>query len=285
MPTAIQLFAEPAASASTRDFNRTRIVELLARIERISGAGAAGVQRLRDAMPLGVPQIDAVLPGGGLPRACLHEIVAADVGSAATGFSAVLLARLAGAGSVIWCRRDPGLHGIKLYGAGVASFGLDLHRLLIVRVRREIEVLWAMEEAIRSGAVAAVLGEAAIVPPIALRRLQLAAETGGATGPLLRSGAALPAISATTRWRVASVPTPLTLQRRGPYPVSPEEGWGEGFRPRIRWRVELLRCRSAAPAGWLLDWCDETHRLCVAAELRDRPAASAATEHDRRAAI
>jgi protein ImuA len=284
MPTATQLFAQSSVPLMSSP-DRALVASLRARIERISGAGAAGVQRSRDALPLGVPQIDAVLPGGGLPPAHLHEIVSANAGASATGFSALLLARLAGAGNVIWCRRDPGLHGIKLYGAGVATFGLDLHRLLVIRVRREIEVLWAMEEALRSGAVSAVLGEAAIVPPIALRRLQLAAETGGATGLLLRSGAALPAISATTRWRVASVPTPLTHPPRRPYPVSPEEGWGEGFRPRIRWRVELLRCRSAAPAGWLLDWYDETHRLCVAAELRDRPAASAATEHDRRAAI
>ena len=55
-------------------------------------------------------------------------------------------------------------------------------------------MLWAMEEGLRSGAVSAVLGEVATVPPIALRRLQLAAETGGATGLLLRPpGAALAA--------------------------------------------------------------------------------------------
>ena len=285
MPDVIQLSAEPAdASTSVREVDRARIADLRAKIERIGGTGATGGQRSRAALPLDIPSIDAVLPGGGLPPAQVHEIVAADAGAAATGFSAVLLARLAGKGSVIWCRRDPGLHGIKLYGAGVAAFGLDLRRLLLVRVRREIEVLWAMEEGIRSGAVSAVLGEVTTIPPIALRRLQLAAETGGATGLLLRPpGAALAAVSATTRWRVASAPTTLTLRLREAF--SPEEGWDEGVRPRIRWRLELLRCRSAPPIGWLLDWCDETRRLRVAAELRDRPAVSAEASSDRRVVI
>ena len=287
MPPAIELFAEPAVSASARETDRARIAELRARIERIGGAGSAGMQRSRDALALGIPQIDAVLPGGGLPRARLHEIVAADAGAAAIGFSAVLLAGLAGGdGSVVWCRRDPGLHDVSLYGPGVAAFGLDPRRLLLVQARREIEVLWSMEESLRSGAVSTVLGEVTVtVPPIASRRLQLAAEIGSVTGLLLRPpGAALAAGSATTRWRVTSAPSSLAITPRGP-PLLAGEGWGEDFRPRIHWRLELLRCPSAAPAGWLLDWCDETHRLRVAAEFRDRPAISAEARPDRGAAV
>ena len=286
MPPAIELFAEPAVSASARETDRARIAELRARIERIGGAGSAGMQRSPDALPLGIPSIDAVLPSGGLPRARLHEIVAADAGGAAIGFSAVLLAGLAGGdGSVVWCRRDPGLHGVSLYGPGVAAFGLDPHRLLLVRARREIEVLWSMEESLRSGAVSAVLGEVSVtVPPIALRRLQLAAEIGSVTGLLLRPPGALAAGSATTRWRVTSAPISLALTPRGP-PLPPGKGWSGDLRPPIRWRLELLRCASTAPAGWLLDWCDETHHLCVAAELHDRPAISAKARPDRGAAV
>jgi protein ImuA len=264
-----------------RSPDQALLASLRTSIERIGGTGTAGGQRSQEALPLGIPEIDAVLPGGGLPPAHLHEIIAADTGASATGFSAVLLARLAGEGSIIWCRRCPGLHGIKLYGPGIAAFGLNLHRLLLVRVRREIEVLWAMEEGLRSGSVSAVLGEAATVPPIALRRLQLAAETGGATGLLLRPpDAALAVVSATTRWRVSSLPTTLTFPPRGSFPIR-----GESVRSRVRWRIELLRCRAAAPTSWLLDWCDETHCLRVAAELRDRPAMSVEASPDRRTAV
>jgi protein ImuA len=265
MPAA-EAFTKPSVPPA-RSPDRALLASLRARIARIGGAG---VERLREALPLGVAAIDAVLPCGGLPRGGLHEIVAADAGGAATAFAAVLMAGLAGEdGSVVWCRRDSGLHATKLYGPGLAAFGLDLRRLLVVRVRRETEVLWAMEEGLRSGAVAAVLGEVTATPGVALRRLQLAAETGGTTGLLLRPFDAA-AGSATTRWRVASA----------------SSGWGEGARlPAVRWRVELLRCRAATPAGWLVDWCHETHRLGVAAELRNRSVAPAAADPDRRAAV
>lgn len=315
MPATIELFAHSVASAP----DPALLASLRARIGRISCGASA--ERPREALPLGVPAIDAVLPGGGLPRGCLHEIVAADPSAAASGFAAVLLARFAGDGGAVWCRRDPGPHATKLYGPGLAAFGLDLRRLLVVRTRRDTDVLWAMEESLRGGAVAAVLGEVTAAPPIAMRRLQLAAETSGTTGLLLRPfGAAAGAGSATSRWRVASAPseplTPpltrrreredpslrpfpqgrgsrtarvgksLTLPLRGSLPLPPGEGWGEGAHlPAVRWRAELLRCRAAAPAGWLLDWCHETHRLGVAAELRDRPVAWGATDPDRSAAV
>src|SRR3546814_11713922 len=45
-------------------------------------------------LPLAVPAIDAVLPKGGLPLACLHEVAETAAPGPATGFAAMLLARL-----------------------------------------------------------------------------------------------------------------------------------------------------------------------------------------------
>ena len=102
-----------------RSPDRALLASLRARIERIGGTDAAGVQRSRDALPLGIPPIDSVLPGGGLPRACLHEIVAADAGAAAAGFATVLLARLAGGdGSILWIRRVTGVRLKALWAGG-----------------------------------------------------------------------------------------------------------------------------------------------------------------------
>jgi len=89
--------------------------------ERIQGIGGRGERRREAPLSLGVEAVDAALPWGGLPRACLHEVAAADLPSpteagfakagasaAAAGFSALLLARLAGrAGTAVWCRRPP----------------------------------------------------------------------------------------------------------------------------------------------------------------------------------
>ena len=173
---------------------------------------------------LGAADIDGALPWGGLPRAALHEVLGND-GAAAGGFCVALATRLAGdAGSVLWCRR-----GHDLHGPGLALFGLDPGRLIVARGHSGRDVLWAMEEGLRSGALAVVLGETRELAPTARRRLQLAAETGGVTGLLLRPGdGKMPPGAALTRWRIAAAP-----------------GTADG----PRWRVELERCRGGMPAA------------------------------------
>ena len=220
----------------------------------------------RPPLPLGLAAIDRTLPWGGLPRGCLHEILAADASAAAAAFAAVLMARCAGQGGhVLWCRRRRGL-----YAPGLAGVGLDPARLLMVHVESEADVLWVMEEALRCPALAAVLGETTALAPIGLRRLQLAAEAGGGTALLLRPGlAAAAAAWAVTRWQVGAVPG-IAGVAAGTAAGIPLPGI------RNRWRLELLRCRGGLAGTWVVDWCDETDRLALAAELRHRPAAPAA---------
>lgn len=239
------------------------IADLRAKIARMkSAAGASGSPAERTPVALGADALDAAL-GGGLRRACLHEVAAADESPAAAGFCAAVLARLAGErGIVVWCRR-----GDELHGPGLAAFGLDAARLIVARPRGESDLLWSMEEGLRSRAPAAVLGETAGGGAVALRRLQLAAESGGVSALLLRPAGTPPAPSpALTRWRIGAAGPSLSPSGapswRGPW--------------RSRWRVELQRCRSGTPSTWLLEWCDETRGFVVAAELRDRPAHPAA---------
>lgn len=77
--------------------------------------------------PLGLPLLDAAL-GGGLPRGCLQEIIGGSDGAAA-GFAAFLLGRLAaGARDILWGWTGEG----DLYPPGLASFGLDPARVLLL---------------------------------------------------------------------------------------------------------------------------------------------------------
>ena len=228
--------------------------KLRARIRRIEGHAPQGSHSTGDdapgVMPLGAADIDGALPWGGLPRAAVHEVLG---NTAAAGFCIALAARLAGAtGSVLWCRR-----GHDPYGPGLALFGLDPRRLIVARGRGGKDVLWAMEEGLRSGALAVVLGETRGLAPIARRRLQLAAETGGATGLLLLPGSAkTPPGAALARWRIAAAPGTTV----GP-----------------RWRVELEHCRGGMPAAWLVEWSNEkTGGFTVVAELRHGSANHAA---------
>jgi protein ImuA len=249
-----------AASLSIK--NNRLIADLRGRIERLEGVcGGSALDAAAGKVSLGVGAIDRAL-GGGLRRGGLHEILAGDDSGAAAGFCALLLARLGeDGGAVVWARREAGL-----YGPGLAALGLDPARLIVVRPARGDDVLWVLEEGLRSRAPAAVLGETASGGPIALRRLQLAAESSGVAALLLRPFAAKAAPGpALSRWRIESA------------------GRGDPLGPR--WRVELQRARGGTPGTWLVEWCDETSGFAVAPELRHRPARPSAPAASLSAAL
>ena len=135
--------------------------------------------------PLGLPALDAAL-GGGLPRGCLQEVIPADGGAAAAGFAAFLLGRLVSQAEergrgVLWASLGEG----DLYPPGLARFGLDPAAMILLSAPSPAELLWAMEEALRSPALAGVVGEVDRIDLTAGRRLQLAAAAGGGVGFLL----------------------------------------------------------------------------------------------------
>jgi len=265
---------------------RARLPELRERIRRIEQPTAA----VHGVLPFGVAAIDRVLPGGGLARGALHEILGMggdeEDGAVAAGFAAGILGRLTGAGNggtVLWCLPRP-----DLYGPGLAGHGLDPARLVLVQAPRDSEILWAMEEGLRAPGIAAVVGEVGTLPAVASRRLQLAAERSGITAFLLRrwrdSGQAarernLPN-AAVTRWRIVALPSQ-------PPPIpSPARGGGVGWGSGVgcpRWRVELLRCRGAEPACWEVEKANATGFVSLASALADRPAAPVPAERFRRA--
>jgi protein ImuA len=220
-------------------------------------------------LPFGLAAVDTALPGGGLPLGALHEIRGGGAdeedGAVAAAFAASLLARLTrepNGGPVLWCIATDDLHA-----PGLAACGLLPARLIVARCRDDADILWAMEEGLRSAVPAAVLGEIGTLAPTAGRRLQLACEAGGVTafalrrwreGGLAARQRAAPS-AAVTRWRVAAAPSRATS----------EPGIGLPL-----WRVELVRCRGGATAAWLMEESDATGHVALAAELADRPAAA-----------
>ena len=95
------------------------------------------------------------------------------------------------AGSALFIQTDfAALEAGAPYGPGLDGFGLPMERLIMLRVPRPIDALWACEEALKSRGVAVVIaelpeaGDAADLT--ATRRLTLAARAGGGLGLLLR---------------------------------------------------------------------------------------------------
>ena len=133
--------------------SRSEVVAALRRaLPRLEGFSAK-------ALPLGVPAIDRYLPQGGLAFGAVHEIgpeSASDTG-AAFGFVLSLLARMPREGPVLLVVSPRGLARCgRPYGRGLNALGLDPARVLLVEAANERDALWAIEEALRSGAPTAV---------------------------------------------------------------------------------------------------------------------------------
>jgi protein ImuA len=215
------------------------------------------------------PVVGLGLPGLGLATGVVHACAgdrAAEC-AAALGFAAVAAGALAAArptAALVWIAPR-----VEVALAGLAGFGVPVDRLITVTAAGT-DALWAMEEALRSPEVGVVIAELATSSLTAARRLQLAAEAGGATGLAV---AAEPMVGAHTIWRIAAAP------------ALPAAGGGVG---RTRWRVDLVRGRGRAPQSWDMEWTDgrydqQPHHLRHPAPgagrglapVRDRPVAPA----------
>jgi protein ImuA len=231
-----------------------RLAALRAEVRALESAAAGGE---RPGLPFGVEALDRRLAGGGLAAAALHEAAGDRPGlpdeAAATLFLASIAARREG--TVLWAlaRRD-------LFAPGIAQAGLAPERLLYAECGRDEDVLAVMEEGLRHGGLAAVVGEAARVPMAAARRLQLAAEEGGTLALMLkrrrRGGEdplGLPSV-AVTRWRIGCAPS-------SPSPA------GIG---RPCWRLVLARQRGGEPFESIMEAADGQGRLALPAGAEHR---------------
>mgnify|MGYP000380303887 CR=1 FL=1 len=211
---------------------------------------------------LGIDRVDAYLdPGPCLFR--LHDIhaeTAADA-VAANAFALGLASRATSDRPLVWVFQSlASQEAGGLYGSGLHEWGLRPEDVLVVRVRDATALLAAGEEALKSGAVGAVLmsgwGEAKAMTLTASRRLALAARSGGSTAFVVRAAAPAIPSAAETRW---SVRTALST------------GLEAGAPGRPAFVVALTRSRQgAAPTEWTLEWDRETRAFCDPAAVSRR---------------
>jgi hypothetical protein len=280
----------PAASASV-----VRCLELAALAEKVRQLQAAWRPPLQRC-PTGLTKLDAAL-GGGFALGCVHELLAPADGAAARSLALWAAARavdhpsdtcpteaprglkpaarqydFASEAPVATKRSQtppsfPDQRPAKwvlyidtsgdLYPPAAAQLGLSLERLLIIRTQRTADALWACEQVLRCKAVAAVVLPIRAVDSYVSRRLQLAAETGGGLGFLLRRETRGDHTFTATRLRLDPVPN------KDPTPCSARDGAPAcqqfGSRPIAaaasddrsttrRMRVTLLKVRDGRPA-------------------------------------
>ncbi len=252
-------------SASGSADGMARLRRAVAGIEAGAGLRERAPRRLKLARAL-----DSAL-GGGLADDALHEIAPAEPadGAAAMGFALALAAQFLrerpSAGLVIgqgFANHETG----ALYGPGLVAHGLPLSRLVFVEAPDADAAFWAMEEALKSGGPAAVIGEIWNLKGYSLaasRRLLLAARKGRTPALLVLASAYGQAermsSAAETRFEIAAQPSariPAAAGRDLPGPFAcgarlvkarqtfprdgPPEAIDRGRVVRLEWRNEAL---------------------------------------------
>jgi protein ImuA len=170
---------------------------------------------------------DAAL-GGGLADDALHEIAPAQPadGAAAMGFALALAARFLSrrpASALVIGEGFAADESGALYGPGLVAHGLALSRLVFVRAPDAALAFWAIEEALKCGAPAVVVGEIWSLKGYSLaasRRLLLAARKGRTPALLILASAYGQAerlsSAAETRFEIAAAPSATIPAVAGP---------------------------------------------------------------------
>ena len=256
--------------AVSADKHREEARELIAALRRHIGRIEPGQPRFERERTrgatwlLGLAAVDNHLPAGGMARSGLHDVSPRAYGDmpAAMGFAlALALRRLDDAGErrpLLWCRlkaqeREYG----RLYGHGLEGLGLPRRRFVTVTLPTPVALLWIMEEALKSGALALVIGDgdAAHADLTATRRLQLAAAAGKSAGLLVLARPDASATASHTRWLAGSCAS-----------ASPPHDAAAPGKPA--WTIELTRARGGRPGAWTLEWQHAPHRFSVVSGLR-----------------
>ena len=150
----------------------------------------------------------------------------------------------------LWSGENGRPHGPGFRSSGLQGRGAGL---VLADGRTEGELLWIMEQALRSGAVSAALATVEAASLAQTRRLEFAARDGAAVGIVLRrTEGGLSA--ARRRWRITTLASRTDLY---------DEKAPGGF----RLRAELTRSRTERPGAWKLEQDDETYRLRLADRL------------------
>ena len=160
------------------------------------------------AQATGFAALDAELPGGGWPRGVLSELLLPHSGVGEMRLLAPALVATQRAGRPVMVFDPPA----ALSAAALAGLGFAVEELLVVQTRARVvpasDSLWALEQALKSGHVGAVV---AWLPPRLraerLRRLQLAAHR--------HDGAAFVVRQAAAASRPTASPLRLSLQAGG----------------------------------------------------------------------
>ncbi|UCJ10236.1 Error-prone repair protein ImuA [Chitinophaga pendula] len=196
---------------------------------------------------VGLGMMADAFPNGVFPTGAIHEMIggSAEEVAATTGFiGGILGAMMERGGACLWIGRTE-----CVFPPAFAMYGIAPERMIFIRLERDKDILWAMEEALQCEGLVAVVGEIREVSFTVSRRLQLAVERSHVTGFVLRyRPRRLEATACVARWQ-----------------VRPQASISEGDLPGVGypcWEVSLLKVRNGRTGVWKIGW--SAGRFCAA---------------------
>jgi len=197
------------------------------------------VKRSESAMGLALGFMREAFPENQFPLGAVHEFISesAEAASSTTGFtSGILSGLMKNGGAAVWIGKSP-----VLFPPALKAFGIPPDQVIFIDLKRDKDLLWAMEEALKCASLSAVIGE---IPELSFthsRRFQLAVEKSKTTGFILRtSPRILTPNSCVARWMIKPLPSISEDGLPGiTYPV---------------WQVDLQKIRNGKPGSWIVEW-------------------------------
>jgi protein ImuA len=200
--------------------------------------GLRGI-RSQEVLDMGLGGLNESFPLGHFPMGAMHEFISqgAESSSAAAGFISGLAGFLMKkGGAAVWIGSSR-----TIFPPALKMFGIDPSRIVFIDLKKEKDVLWAMEESLKCSGLSAVIGEIPEFTFTTSRRFQLVVEQSRVTGFILRSNPrSLFPNACVSRWQISSLPS-----------FSDDGLPGLGH---PRWKVELLKIRNGKPGSWELEW-------------------------------
>ncbi len=215
--------------------------DIISRLKReILPLEGLGTQRQESARSLGLDFMREAFPQGQFPLGAVHELISegAESAGATVGFTAGLLGGglMKNGGAAVWIGNAP-----TLFPPALKSFGINPGQVIFIDLKKEKDMLWAMEEALKCSSLSAIVGE---IPELSFthsRRFQLAVEQSKTTGFILRTNPrTLTPNACVARWKIK------------PLSSSNEDGLPGLGHPT--WQIDLLKIRNGRPQSWIVEF-------------------------------
>lgn len=183
-------------------------------------------------------------PHASFPFSALHEFTCnskEECASSSAFVTGLLSSTLNRGGVALWV-------GTKrhIFPPALKAFGINPDQIIFIELKKEKEVIWTIEEALKCTALTTVVGEIAELDFTESRRLQLLIEQSGVGCFLLRHKLRNFTTASTSRWNVQ--------------PLSSETDHDMPGLSYPRWKVNLLKVRNGKPGSWIIEWAEGSFR-------------------------